>query len=173
MVFFLPLLQWWLLFLFFDSVKVDSGLRKWRANQVSDDRKAWIGAKKGIHSQSTYLCFLKLNSVTMGLYTGRTYNRKINNCIKWWWLQYSATYSRSFYPSRRELDLGPHNLTPFYSNPNADTTIVMEKAITAVDQNIADWAGFTYVKKKYRLIKVITTLLISANKINPWCKIHV
>ena len=127
-VFFLPLRQWWLLFLFFDSVKVDSGLRKWRANQVSDDRKAWIGAKKGIHSQSTYLCFLKLNSVTisMGLYTGRTYNRKINNCIEWWWLQYSATYSRSFYPSRRELDLGPHNLSPFYSNPIADTTIVME-----------------------------------------------
>ena len=173
-MFFLPLLQWLSLFLFFDSVKVDSGLRKWRANQVSDDRKAWIGAKKGIHSQSTYSCFLRLNSVTMGLYTGRSYNGKINICIEWWWLQYSPTYSRSFYPARKELEFGSHNLPPSI-NPNADTTIVMEQVNAAVDQHISDWTGFSYVKKKqpdkYWLIKVIITLLTSA--INLWCKIHV
>lgn len=171
MVFFLPLWQWCLLFLFFDSVKVDSGLRKWRANQVSDDRKAWIGAKKGIHSQSTYLCFLKLNSVTMGLYTGRTYNRKINNCIELWWLQYSATYSRSFYPSRRELDLQSYPLlfqsNCWYYNSNGISYH------SCWPKHLRVSRFYLTLKKqpeKYWLIKLITTLLISA--INPWCKIH-
>lgn len=123
-----------------------------------------------VHKARTHVFRLKLNSVTMGLYTGRSYNRKINNCIEWWWLQYSYiyTYSRSFYPARRELDFGSHNLPP--SNPNGDTTIVMEQVNTTVDQHISDWTGFTYVKK-YWLIKAI--IILSTSAINPRCKIHV